>query len=138
MPNQEPTNLDIRILVVDDYAMTRSMVQSILKSAGFRNITQADDGATAVRRLREQKFDLVICDWRMPKMSGVDFLKYVRSLDSHKHVPFLMLTAEVTHSAVKEAVEAGVTDYIAKPFTADVLLQKVFKLMAVISENRSD
>ena len=130
MANSDTIDLDIRILVVDDYALTRAMVQSILKGVGFHNIVNADNGATAVKRLQEQKVDLVICDWRMPNMSGVEFLRHIRSLDGYQQVPFLMLTAEVTRSAVQEAIDAGVSDYVAKPFTADLLLQKISKLMA--------
>ncbi len=115
----------IPILVVDDYALTRVMVQSILKGLGFSNITQADSGEAALKKLQDEDYKLVICDWNMPGGSGITLLKRVRAQERNKNVLFLMLTAEGTRRNVDEAVEAGVSSFVVKPFTADVLIEKV-------------
>ena len=115
----------LRILVVDDHALTRAMVQSILKSAGFSQVVHADNGEMAIKRLTEQHIDLIVCDWNMPTVSGIDVLRFIRKNEIYKKIPFIMLTAEAYRRNLKEALEAGVTDYVVKPFTPDVLLQKV-------------
>ena len=115
----------LKILVVDDHALTRAMVQSILKSAGFGEIIHADNGEMAIKRISEQHIDLVVCDWNMPNVSGIDVLRFIRKNEAYKTIPFIMLTAEAYRRNVKEALEAGVTDYVVKPFTPDVLLEKV-------------
>ena len=116
---------DIGILVADDYALTRDMIRSILKQHGFQNIVVAEDGKKAMERLRVDAIALVICDWNMPMMSGIEVLRAVRGDTRLKDLPFLMLTAEAYRENVKEAAEVGVTDYISKPFTAQVLIEKI-------------
>ncbi len=115
----------ISILVVDDYAMTRDMIRSILKQHGFMNVYAAEDGKKALERLNTENVALVICDWNMPIMSGIEVLRAVRADPELKEIPFLMLTAEAYRESVQEAVKSGVTDYISKPFTAQVLIEKV-------------
>ncbi len=115
----------MRILIVDDYSLTRSMVQSILKGAGFQHVVHAENGAAALERLEQDDFDLVICDWKMPGVTGIEVLQHMRSQPRYKHIPFLMLTAEAYRSSVEQAMQAGVTDYVVKPFTASTLLEKV-------------
>jgi two-component system, chemotaxis family, chemotaxis protein CheY len=122
-------NLNIQILVVDDYMLTRVMVQSILSGAGFAKVAQAESAEAAAAKLEENDIDLVICDWKMPGMTGVELLRCVRSQPRYRDLPFLMLTAESTHSSVKEAMAAGVSDYVIKPFSAEVLLDKVAQLL---------
>ncbi len=114
-----------KVLVVDDYALTRDMVKSILRQLGFVNILAAEDGAMALQLLREEKVGLIICDWNMPRMSGLALLREVRGDEKLKAVPFLMLTAEAYRENIVEAVKAGVTDYIVKPFTSQVLAEKI-------------
>lgn len=116
---------NMRILVVDDHSMTRNLVRSILKGVGFNNIYLAENGRQAFLFLKEDAYDLVICDWNMPDVTGIELLRVVRSDPKMMHIPFLLLTAEVFKENVKEAMEAGVSDYIAKPFTADILLEKI-------------
>lgn len=116
---------ELNILVVDDHPMTRNMVKAILMGQGFRNITQAENGQFAVQRIFEESVDLVICDWNMPNMSGLEVLKKIRSDARYQKLPFLMLTAEAYRENVTAAMNSGVTDYIIKPFTAEVLANKL-------------
>ncbi len=123
-------DLSMKILIVDDFATMRRILKNILKQLGFTNITEADDGTTALEELEKIKFDMIISDWNMPKMTGLDFLKTVRSKDEFKHIPFLMVTAEAQKQNVIEAVKAGVSNYVVKPFTAEQIsdkLNKIFK-----------
>lgn len=118
-------NKNITILVVDDYALTRDMVKSILRQIGFTNVIGAEDGRFALDILSDTKVDLVICDWNMPHMSGLEVLQEIRSKPVHQSLPFLMLTAEAYRENVVEAMKAGVSDYIVKPFTAQTLSDKL-------------
>ncbi|MBF0099379.1 MAG: chemotaxis response regulator CheY [Desulfobacterales bacterium] len=119
----------IRILVVDDFATMRRILKNILKQLGFKNITEADDGTAALELLKKNTFDLIISDWNMPKMTGLDLLKTIRSSGEHKTVPFLMVTAEAQKHNVIEAVQAGVSNYVVKPFTADAIQDKLKKIL---------
>jgi len=103
----------------------RRIVKNILRQLNFVNITEAEDGSTALEALQREKIDLVISDWNMPKMTGLELLKAVRADDALKHIPFLMVTAEAQQENIIEAVKAGVSNYIVKPFTAEVLSQKI-------------
>ncbi|MDY6824206.1 MAG: chemotaxis response regulator CheY [Thermodesulfobacteriota bacterium] len=120
----------LKILVVDDFSTMRRIVKNILKQLGFTNITEADDGTTAWEELQKNKFDLIISDWNMPKMTGLDLLKKVREDDQLKDIPFLMVTAEAQKQNVVEAVKAGVTNYIVKPFTAEGVTEKLEKIFS--------
>jgi two-component system chemotaxis response regulator CheY len=123
----------IKILVVDDHQLTRDMVGSILKGMGFTRLEQAEDGYLALQKLEDNEYDLIICDWNMPRMSGLEVLRNIRSRAKTKKLPFLMLTAEVYRENVVEAMKAGVTDYVSKPFTADVLGRK---LEGILKDNK--
>ena len=125
-------NLDtkMKILVVDDFSTMRRIVKNILRQLGFDNIIEAEDGEVAVRKLESERVDFVISDWNMPKMSGLDLLKWVRSHDEFKDMPFLMVTAEAQKENVLEAVKAKVSNYIVKPFTAETLSEKIEKIFA--------
>ena len=105
------------------------MVKSILRGFGFSHILQADNGASALMRLEENDVDLVICDWNMPGTSGIELLRSLRKKDRYRSLPFLMLTAEVYKENVEEAIKLGVTDYIAKPFTAETLMNKIMRTL---------
>jgi two-component system chemotaxis response regulator CheY len=123
-------NSSKRVLLVDDLANVRRVVKGILKQIGFTEITEADDGSTALAELKKRKVDLIISDWNMPKVSGLELLKAVRSDESMKDTPFLMVTVEALKDNVLEAVQAGVTNYIVKPFTAEDIkekLEQIFK-----------
>lgn len=119
----------IKILCVDDFATMRRILKNILKQLGFSNITEADDGTTALEELQKGQYDLIISDWNMPKMSGLDLLKTVRGMDEYKDIPFLMVTAEAQKQNVIEAVQAGVSNYVVKPFTAESISEKIEKVL---------
>lgn len=118
-------DLNMKVLVVDDYAAMRRIVKNVLKQIGFRNIVEADDGSTALAVLKKEKIGLIISDWNMPKMTGLELLKAVRTDDSLKNTLFVMVTAEAQKSAVLEAVQAGVSNYVVKPFTAETIKEKL-------------
>ena len=120
----------IRILCVDDFATMRRILKNILTQLGFTNITEADDGTTALEELKKGRFDLIISDWNMPKMSGLELLKTVRAMEEYKNIPFLMVTAEAQKQNVVEAVQAGVSNYVVKPFTAESIAEKIEKILA--------
>jgi two-component system, chemotaxis family, chemotaxis protein CheY len=123
---------NIKILVVDDFATMRKVVRNLLKQAGYENIVEAEDGVTALRVLKSQKIDFVISDWNMPNMTGIELLKAIRADDDLAKMPFLMITAEALQDNVIAAVKAGVSNYIVKPFTAEILNEKIEKIMEKI------
>jgi two-component system, chemotaxis family, chemotaxis protein CheY len=123
---------NIKILVVDDFATMRKVIRNLLKQVGYENIAEAEDGVLALRVLKSQKVDLVISDWNMPNMTGLELLKAVRADEELKTTPFLMVTAEALQDNVIAAVKAGVSNYIVKPFTAEVLNDKITKILEKI------
>jgi two-component system chemotaxis response regulator CheY len=123
---------NIKILVVDDFATMRKVVRNLLKQAGYENIVEAEDGVSALRVLKSQKIDFVISDWNMPNMTGIELLKAVRADSDTATMPFLMVTAEALQDNVIAAVKAGVSNYIVKPFTAEILNEKIVKIMEKI------
>jgi two-component system, chemotaxis family, chemotaxis protein CheY len=114
-----------RVLVVDDFAAMRKIVSATLKDLGFHNIVEAEDGKAAWEKLQLQSFDLIISDWNMPDMMGIDLLRNVRSHQSMGKTLFLMVTAEAQKERVLEAIKAGVFNYIVTPFTTEQLQQKL-------------
>jgi two-component system, chemotaxis family, chemotaxis protein CheY len=122
-------NTSLKILVVDDFATMRRIMKNILKQLGYTNIGEADDGTTALEEMKKTTYDLIISDWNMPKMTGLDLLKTVRSDPIYKEVPFLMVTAEAQKQNVIEAVQAGVSNYVVKPFTAEAIAEKLDKIL---------
>ena len=120
----------LKVLIVDDFASMRRIVKNTLKQIGFKNILEADDGTTALAMLKEQKIDVVLADWNMPKMSGLELLKTVRKDDTLKTIPVFMVTAEAQKENVIEAIQAGVSNYIVKPFTPDSMKQKLEQTLA--------
>ena len=118
----------MKILVTDDFSTMRRIVKNVLKQLGFENIEEAEDGAQAYARLTQEKFDFVVSDWNMPNMDGLEFLKKVRANPELKELPFLMVTAEAEKPKVIEAIKAGVSNYVVKPFTAEVLKEKIDRI----------
>ncbi|NLI29345.1 MAG: response regulator [Nitrospiraceae bacterium] len=118
----------MKVLVVDDFPTMRRIVKNLLKQLGFENIDEADDGINALAKLKNGGFGLVVSDWNMPNMEGIDLLRAVRQEPSVKDIPFLMVTAEAEKEKVIEAIKAGVDNYIVKPFTAEVLKEKLEKI----------
>ena len=121
-------DLKMKVLVVDDFATMRRIIKNILKQLGFTNIIEAEDGKSALKMLQNDKFDLILCDWNMPEMAGIELLGKVRADEQLKGIPFVMVTAEAQKENIIEAVKAGVNSYIVKPFTAEIVEQKLKKL----------
>lgn len=122
------SNMDI--LVVDDASTMRRIVRGLLRELSLKNIREAENGSDALEELRRKKADLVISDWNMPQMTGIELLRAIRSDTALKDVPVLMVTAEAKKENIMEAVQAGVNNYIVKPFSAETLqdkLNKIFK-----------
>ncbi len=119
---------NMKILVVDDFATMRRIIKNILTQLGFKNIIEADDGTTALNVLKSEKIGLIVSDWNMPKMTGLDLLKAVRADASMADTPFIMVTAEAQQDNIILAVKAKVSQYIVKPFTAETLSEKLNKI----------
>jgi two-component system chemotaxis response regulator CheY len=115
----------MKILVVDDFSTMRRIIKNILKEIGYTNVDEADDGSTALEKLNDGGFDFIVTDWNMPKVSGLELLKTIRKDAKLKALPVLMVTAEKSADNVKEAVAAGVSNYIVKPFTAAALKERI-------------
>ncbi len=122
-------NLNMKILVVDDFSTMRRIVKNLLRQIGYTEIDEAEDGAQAYSKLKTGGFDFVVSDWNMPNMDGLDFLKKVRSDPELKDIPILMVTAEAEKDKVVTAIQAGVNNYIVKPFTGEVLKEKMDKVL---------
>jgi two-component system, chemotaxis family, chemotaxis protein CheY len=119
------TDTNRKFLVVDDFATMRRIIRNLLRQLGYTKVEEAEDGSVALRKLKSQPFDMIICDWNMPNMTGIELLREIRSDDALKGIPFLMVTAEAIKENIIAAVKAGVSNYIVKPFTADVLSSKI-------------
>ncbi len=122
-------NLKMKFLVVDDFSTMRRIVKNILKQLGYTNIDEAEDGVVALAKVRDGGVEFVVSDWNMPNMSGIEFLKEVRANAATKDLPFLMVTAEAEKENIMQAVGAGVSNYIVKPFTAETLREKIDKVL---------
>ena len=120
---------DLTVLIVDDFLTMRRIVRKILRDLDFQNIIEAEDGSAALDVLKRTKVDLIVSDWNMPRMTGLELLKQVRSTESIKDTPFLMVTAEAQKENIVEAVKARVSNYIVKPFTAATLEEKLAKIV---------
>ncbi|MEN6331178.1 MAG: response regulator [Smithella sp.] len=125
---------NIKILVVDDFATMRKVVRNLLKQGGYEDIVEAEDGVMALKALKSQKIDFIVSDWNMPNMTGLELLKAVRADEELAKTPFLMVTAEALQDNVVAAVKAGVSNYIVKPFTAEVLNEKIKKIIESIQK----
>lgn len=119
---------NIKILIVDDFSTMRRIIKNLLRDLGFTNTEEADDGTTAVPMLETGKFELLVTDWNMPGMQGIDLLRHVRANESLSSMPVLMVTAEQKKEQIIEAAQAGVNGYIVKPFTAQTLKEKLEKI----------
>lgn len=123
-------NKDLTILVVDDELTMRMIMRRILKQMGYENVIEEVDGGQALERLRFERVGLVISDWNLPRVSGLDLLKAIRADQTTAAIPVLMVTGEAKPDLVKKALEAGANHYIVKPFTARVFEHKVTQLLA--------
>lgn len=122
----------INILVIDDMDSMLGLITTCIRGLGAEKINTANNGQYAWKILNKKKIDLIICDWDMPQMTGLELLKLVRESEMHRHIPFLLLTASTEKSRVLEALKEGVSDYLAKPFQPKELDFRVIKLLRKI------
>jgi len=118
----------MKILVVDDFSTMRRIIKNLLRDIGFTNVTEADDGTSALPMLEKGNFDFIVTDWNMPGMQGIDLLKAIRKDPELAALPVLMVTAESKKDQIVTAVQAGVNGYVLKPFTAQTLKEKIEKI----------
>ena len=121
-------NPNMNVLVVDDAATMRRIVRSLLRELGLKNIREAEDGVIALDSLKTHKMDLVVSDWSMPNMTGLELLQKMKADDGLKDIPVLMVTAESKKENIMQAVQAGVSNYIVKPFNSQTLEDKLLKI----------
>jgi two-component system, chemotaxis family, chemotaxis protein CheY len=120
---------NINVLIVDDYRTMLRIIRNLLKQLDFNNVDEATDGQEALSKLRAGSFGLVISDWNMQPMTGLDLLKEVRADPRLRDTPFIMITAESKTENVVAAKQAGVSNYIVKPFNAETLREKIEKVL---------
>ena len=118
----------MKFLVVDDFSTMRRIVRNLLKELGYSNVDEAEDGAMALSKLKNEQFDFVISDWNMPVMNGLDMLKSIRADATLAKLPVLMVTAEAKKENIIAAAQAGASGYVVKPFTAIALKDKIEKI----------
>jgi two-component system chemotaxis response regulator CheY len=129
MDKVSPKLAQKKILIVDDQGSIRSVYKLVLQDMGFSNIDSATDGIDALGYLKTHPYDLVICDWNMPKMSGVEVLQILRDYDATETLPFMMVTSASELDKVREALGEGVSDYLIKPFQPSTFSLKVHDLL---------
>ncbi len=123
-----PADPNMKILVVDDMSTMRRIVKNILKQLGFNNLEEAENGQEALTKLKADTYGFVVSDWNMPVMMGIDMLRAIRADEALKKIPVLMVTAEAQKENLMEAVQAGVSNYVVKPFTAETMQEKINKI----------
>jgi len=121
-------DLSLKVLVVDDFSTMRRIIKNLLKQIGYKDIDEAEDGVQALSKLQDGGFGLVVSDWNMPNMDGLEMLKAVRQDPAIKNIPVLMVTAEAEKEKVITAIQAGVNNYVVKPFTGEILKEKLDKI----------
>lgn len=127
----------LNVLVVDDMESIRSMVSACLKEMGVRQVFPMPNGEVAWKNLQTIEIDLIVCDWDMPQVCGLELLKLVRGSARHQHIPFLMLTGTTEKERVVAAVTAGVNDFLSKPFQPKELEYRVIKLLRKVKTQKS-
>ena len=118
-------NPNTKFLVVDDFSTMRRIVRNLLKELGYSNVDEAEDGAMGLSKLKTGDYEFVVSDWNMPKMTGLEFLKQVRASSEWAQLPFVLLTSESERDQVTEAILAGVSQYVVKPFAAKIFEEKL-------------
>lgn len=124
----------MRVIVVDDVLQTRKMISTSMKNMGFKNVDEADDGKTAWEKIESaykegKPYEFILSDWKMNEMSGLDLLKLVRSTEAIKKTPFMIVTDEAKQVDVMKVIKAGASNFIVKPFTPDILKQKIAQVL---------
>ena len=115
----------MKILVVDDSSTMRRIIINTLNKIGYSDYTEAANGREGVEKLAAVPIDMIITDWNMPEMSGVDFIRAVRANDQTKHLPVIMVTTNAAQEDIVQALDAGVNNYVVKPFTPDTIKDKI-------------
>lgn len=121
---------ELKILVVDDFHMMRTAIKNILKELHYSNIDEAEDGHIALRMLQKNKYDLVLTDWNMPVMNGLELVRAMKQDDKLRNIPVVMVSAEIKKERVIDAVKAGASGYILKPFNAATLNDNLKRISA--------
>ena len=124
-----PVDMNMNILIVDDYKTMLRILRNLLRQLSFNNVEDAIDGTMALQKLRQAQFGLVISDWNMEPMTGIELLREVRADEKLMAIPFIMITAESKSENVIAAKEAGVSNYIVKPFNAETLKSKMSSVL---------
>jgi two-component system chemotaxis response regulator CheY len=122
----------MKVLVVDDFATMRKIIKNVLKQIDIETVTEAENGKQALEILKNEKVDLIISDWIMPEMTGIEFLKACKEDENIRKIPFIMVTAEAQKSSVIEAIKSGADNYIVKPFTPEKLREAIEKARAKV------
>jgi len=123
-----PIDTDMKILIVDDFAATRKIIFNTFAQLGFNNTDEEDDGFSALVRLKSALFDLVVIDWKMSKMSGMELLKQIRADPNLKHIPVLMVSEDGLQENIVAATKAGLNAYIIRPFEVKTFAEKLEKI----------
>lgn len=119
----------LKVLVVDDFATMRRIIINLLKELGITNVDEAENGQSALHKIKGKQYDFILTDWNMPVMNGLELLKSIKTDDSYKHLPVMMITAEAKRENIIEAASNGANGYIVKPFTAVTLREKLIKML---------
>ena len=127
----------LKIMVVDDFDTMQKIIRNILLEIGYDDITYAKNGMIALQALQKDKIDLIISDWNMPTMNGLELLKAIRGTPTLAHLPFVMVTAEAEQKHITEAIQAKVDAYILKPFSGDMLGEKIKAALRVAEERKN-
>ncbi len=124
---------ELKVLIVDDASFMRTILKTLLNNMGIKDVLEADDGEKALRILQENKVDLILSDWNMPKVTGIELLRKVREDMLLQHTPFVMISAEATQENIARAIQLQVSQYLIKPVCAEQLEQKIYPLLARIA-----
>jgi len=119
----------IRILIVDDSGVMRKITKTHLAKIGYQNVAEASNGTEALAKLSEEKIDLIISDWNMPEMNGLQFVQTVKAKEEYRNIPIIMLTTVSTQDEVLAALKAGASSYIVKPFKPEDLKEKILQVL---------
>jgi two-component system, chemotaxis family, chemotaxis protein CheY len=122
----------MKILIVDDSPTTRRIVGNVLRSIGYTDIVEAYDGADGLTKLRTHKIEFLITDWNMPNMSGIELIRHIRKNENLRNMPVIVVSVRGTKEDVLEAVDASVNSYIIKPFTPEVLKEKIEQVLQTV------
>lgn len=122
----------MQVLIVDDSATMRRIIRNNLKFAGYDDAVEAGSGVEGLSRLAANPINLIITDWNMPEMNGIEFVKTIRSMDQYKDLPILMITTVAERENIMVALAAGVSNYIVKPFDAETLKKKLEQILATV------